>query len=172
LAEDMVEGLSRFSLTEPFPPRVILYNGRESELEEVRQQLIDIHWEEYPRIHFLHPPKVEIIKPEEKVLATSLAGGSELTGARTVERVWPQGILREDEPRIKEKKEENLIPVSEKMDFVVGEDIRKASEEIIGRIEEEKPQEEENKEVSLSSLPAGEIVPSDQPIPSVKKTGF
>jgi len=114
LAEDMVEGLSRFSLTEPFPPRVILYNGRESELEEVRQQLIDIHWEEYPRIHFLHPPKVEIIKPEEKVLATSLAGGSELTGARTVERVWPQGILREDEPRIKEKKEENLIPVSEK----------------------------------------------------------
>jgi hypothetical protein len=150
LVEDLVEGLSRFSFNEPLPARIILYDGREGELEDLRQSLISADWESYQTIKFLHPPKIEIIKPEEKVLATSLAGGVELEGAKEVEVA---GGEREGkrEPEVEaEVKEDNFEKmVDADLGFVVGEDIKRVSEEIMGiPLQEEKPVaiEAENRE--------------------------
>ncbi|QLG69810.1 MAG: hypothetical protein CH104c_0579 [Candidatus Woesebacteria bacterium] len=149
LVEDLVEGLSRFSFNEPLPARIILYDGREGELEDLRQSLISVDWDSYQTIKFLHPPKIEIIRPEEKVLATSLAGGVELEGAKEVEVA---GGEREEkrEPKVEtEVKEDNFERVDEDLGFVVGEDIKKVSEDVMGiPLQEEKPVaiESENRE--------------------------
>lgn len=149
LVEDLVEGLSRFSFNEPLPARIILYDGREGELEDLRQSLISADWDSYQTIKFLHPPKIEIIRPEEKVLATSLAGGVELEGAKEVEVA---GGEREEkrEPKVEtEVKEDNFERVDEDLGFVVGEDIKKVSEDVMGiPLQEEKPVaiEAENRE--------------------------
>lgn len=135
LVEDLVEGISRFSFDQPLPPRIILYDGREGELEDLRQILTTADWDQYPSLKFLHPPKIEIIRPEEKILATSLAGGVELEGAKEVE------LLSEGEEEERESGVERIEPttegdnfktVDENLGFVVGEDIKKVSEEVIG----------------------------------------
>ena len=149
LVEDLVEGLSRFSFNEPLPARIILYDGREGELEDLRQSLISADWDSYQTIKFLHTPKIEIIRPEEKVLATSLAGGVELEGAKEVEVA---GGEREEkrEPKVEtEVKEDNFERVDEDLGFVVGEDIKRVSEDVMGiPLQEEKPVaiEAENRE--------------------------
>ncbi len=113
VVEDVVEGLSRFTGEEPLPSRFIIYDGKEGELEDVKQALIGAQWEDYEKIKFLHTPKVEILSPEKKVLATALAGASEIAHVSFVE----------------EKNEiENITvpapgPAPEEMGFVVGEDI-------------------------------------------------
>ncbi|BCX14520.1 MAG: hypothetical protein KatS3mg088_203 [Patescibacteria group bacterium] len=135
LVEDLVEGISRFSFSQPLPPRIILYDGREGELEDLRQTLTTADWSQYPTLKFLHLPKIEIIRSEEKILAISLAGGVELEGANRVELVSEEGEEREKSgiERIESKAEgDNFKTVDESLDFVVGEDIKKVSEEVIG----------------------------------------
>lgn len=137
LVEDLVEGLSRFSFEEPLPPRIILYDGRESELEDLRQSLINADWNQYQTVKFLHPPKIEIVKPQEKVLATSLAGGVELEGVKEVKIT---GVKKEEVADTEaEVKEDNFQKVDEDLGFVVGEDIKKVSEDVMGTSLEGKP---------------------------------
>lgn len=78
LIDDVTEGLSRFEASSPLPSRFILFDGKGGELEEAKDQLIKHRWEEGDKIKFLHTPKVEILSPERKVLATSLAGANEI----------------------------------------------------------------------------------------------
>lgn len=79
IEDDMAEGLSRLGGSlESFPPRIILFNQNEHELEEVKSSLDDSDWEKMGNSKFVHPPKVEIFDPVKKILAVSLAGGSEL----------------------------------------------------------------------------------------------
>ena len=104
--EDLGEGLSRFSGRDPLPSRVVLYNGKEGELDEVKQALNEADWEKTDKINFLHTPKIEVFSPEEKVLAVALAGGSEIGGVIAVDL----GIKEEG-------------PTVQELGFVVGEDI-------------------------------------------------
>ena len=45
LIEDVNEGLSRFEGTSPLPSRIIVYDGREGEIEEAKDALLSANWE-------------------------------------------------------------------------------------------------------------------------------
>jgi hypothetical protein len=96
LVEDCVEGLTRFAGSESLPSRFIVYNGRQSELEEYRQILLGVSWEDYDNLKFLHTPKIEIVDEKTKLYAVSLAGGAEIANATNL--------------KIIEIKEEKFVP--------------------------------------------------------------
>ncbi|MEK7550628.1 MAG: hypothetical protein AAB535_02485 [Patescibacteria group bacterium] len=87
LADDVVEGLSRFEGASPLPSRIIIFNGRGGELEEARDTLSGVAWDQNTKIQFLHTPKVEILESDKKVLATSLAGAAEIGQASAISNV-------------------------------------------------------------------------------------
>ena len=80
VSDDLLEGLSRLTTDlQNFPSRIILYNQKETELEEIKNNLDKIDWEKIETLKFLHAPTIEILNPNEKILAVSLAGGSEIS---------------------------------------------------------------------------------------------
>ncbi len=85
LIDDVTEGLSRFESSSPLPSRFILFDGKGGELEDAKDQILKNRWEESERVKFLHTPKAEILLPERKVLATSLAGANEIADVSKVE---------------------------------------------------------------------------------------
>lgn len=131
VSDDVIEGLARFASSEPLPSRILIYDGKEGELEDVRQALLDTSWDEHENTKFLHTPKIEVIDPNKKVLATALAGASEIANVSQIGTV-KKGYREESEvegevENVSEPKEE----VSAKdLGFLVGEDVAK-----------EKPQE-------------------------------
>lgn len=82
--DDVVEGLTRFAGNGSLPSRMILYDGKEGMLEETRQELLKVNWEDYERLKFLHTPKVEMTDSKRKIYAVSLAGASEIGNVTTV----------------------------------------------------------------------------------------
>ncbi len=92
LADDVVEGLSRFSDVDMLPSRMLLYDSG-IDLEEVKQLLLAHPWQA-PQKHlpFLHFPKVEILPADFTIRAIALSGGSEVARAT--------GLIdtREEEP--------------------------------------------------------------------------
>ena len=94
LADDVVEGLSRFSDIDMLPSRMLLYDSG-IDLEEVKQLLLAYPWQA-PQKHlpFLHFPKVEILPADFTIRAIALSGGSEVARAT--------GLIdtREEEPSI------------------------------------------------------------------------
>jgi len=85
LVDDVVEGVTRFGDDEALPSRIIIYDGKRVELDEAEQTLLAADWE----INFLHTPKVEIVPPEKKMLAVSLAGASEIGEVEGVKKELP-----------------------------------------------------------------------------------
>lgn len=83
-ADDISEGLSRFSGSIRLPSRFILYDGREGEMEEARQALLSVNWDDYENLKFLHTPKVEVVESKEKLKAICLAGASEMAQVEKV----------------------------------------------------------------------------------------
>lgn len=125
LVEDVTEGLSRFEGAAPLPSRFIVYDGREGELEDVKQTLIQATWGTNEKINFLHTPQVEILEPDRKVLATSLAGANEIGHVLTVvdkEQNDTEEIAKVAEPEPTEPK-----PIesqsAEDLGFSVGQDV-------------------------------------------------
>jgi len=131
IVDDVIEGLVRFSAVEHLPSRILIYDGRVGELEEVQQSLVGVDWKEASggKLNFLHAPKVEIIDTEDKVVAVSLAGASEIGEV--------EGIAAEEERRgvlveeVVEEERDNRPELSRvgevdlgKMGFVVGRDVR------------------------------------------------
>jgi len=155
VSDDVAEGLSRISVGESFPSRFILYDGKEGELEDARQMLIDAKWEDFEKIKFLHTPKIEIISPDKKIQAVSLAGGMELGNAS---KVVKNMALSRDEELDEEFPQNNEIPESgtikidqlesdvertkditpQDVGFVLGEDVSEvkegSDEELPGRM--------------------------------------
>jgi len=153
VVDDLAEGLTRFASQEPFPSRFILYDGREGELQDVEQMLIGASWDSYEKIKFLHSPKVEIIDPESKILATSLAGGLELGNANSV--AYENKTQEVSSPENEEELENVVGTDASGLGFVVGEDIKKVSTQILGT--EEVPQEvvhQQNLPVNIEPLPS------------------
>lgn len=85
LEDDVAEGLARFEGEENLPSRFVLYNGKEGELEDARQSLLKVNWEDFEKLKILHTPKIEITDIKTKIYAVCLAGASELAGAVTLE---------------------------------------------------------------------------------------
>ena len=87
LVEDVVEGLTRFEGSGAFPSRFVLYDGKDKQIEEVQQQLINVNWDDHKTVKFLHPPKIEIVNADKKLDAISFAGAAEMGEVQKVERV-------------------------------------------------------------------------------------
>lgn len=80
-ANDVVEGLTRFTDVDMLPSRMLLYDSG-LDLEEIRQQLLAHPWQA-PQTHlpFLHFPKIEVLPSDFTIRATALAGGTEVAKA-------------------------------------------------------------------------------------------
>lgn len=128
IVDDVSEGLARFTTKEAFPSRIVLYDGKEAELEEVRQNLINVSWESVDKIKFLHTPKIEIILPERKILAVCLAGASEIAGVSGV--VAKSQEEAKEEPAPLEQIANLKIPENkvtpEELGFAIGKDVTRA----------------------------------------------
>ncbi len=129
IAEDVMEGLVRFKLPDNLPSRILIFDGKEGQLEEVRQALVGVDWlspEVSEKVKFLHIPKVEIVEPREKVLAVCLAGASEIGQANSVSFAGSTGEELVGETPIEEDQknfeESDVSP--EELGFVAGADIR------------------------------------------------
>lgn len=127
LIDDVAEGLSRFTQGENVPSRFIIYDGREAELDEARQTLHKVNWEDFPDLKLLHAPKVEMVDAKRKIDATSLAGASELADVTTIKST--EEPKEEEEAEI-ETKEDYLVEQGsyvspEKFGFAMEKDIAK-----------------------------------------------
>ncbi len=124
VVDDVVEGLTRFGQSDPFPSRLIIYDGKEGELDEIRQTLLKVNWDDYSNLKFLHTPKIESVSPDRKVHAVALAGASELTDIKTIQVAGKRQEKMEEEVV---KKVETLAPQEpvspQELGFVVGKDI-------------------------------------------------
>lgn len=120
LIEDVTEGLSRFEGANPLPSRFIVYNGKEGELEEAKETLLQTSWEGFDKIKFLHTPKAEVLSSERKVLATSLAGAAEIGNVSQVDSPAPV-FPEEKEETIENNTNETLN--AENLGFAIGEDV-------------------------------------------------
>ncbi len=119
LIEDMVEGLSRFAGAETVPTRWLLYDGKEVDLGEIKQELIKADWQDVGQnLKFLHTPQVEITSERDKVEAVSIAGASEMGEIK--------GIEGAEVVTDKNVSEAELSPAD--LGFVVDQDIRKVTE--------------------------------------------
>ena len=126
--DDVGEGLSRFSLAEGLPSRIVIYDGKEGELEEIKDVLIASNWENMDQVKFLHTPKIEILSPGKKVTAVALAGAAEIAGVVGVVQKKEESF-EEEEPS---KDLQNVVAPQpslspEELGFVVGEDIASKS---------------------------------------------
>lgn len=134
LADDVIEGLSRFDGVAPLPTRFVVYDGREGDLENVKQTLIQANWSG-GKINFLHTPQVEILATDRKVLATALAGGAEIGN---VTSVATSDESEEEEQTIEGKHEEptqEQKPISaENLGFSVGGDVSSMKKEDVQNI--------------------------------------
>lgn len=130
--DDVVEGLSRFSLDRA-PSRFILYDGRGGDLEDVRQNLIQANWDDNKNINFLHTPKIEVMDPDEKLRAVSLAGASEIANVETIKDKTAATVQEFESDEIDTpvgsdagnliEPEDDVTP--EELGFVVGQDAAK-----------------------------------------------
>jgi hypothetical protein len=124
IVDDVTEGLVRFSQDGSLPSRFILYDGKEGEIDEVKQTLLKANWDDVDKVKFLHTPKIESFSPREKIDAVSLAGASELENVTSVDKSENEtGASLE-----KDKDVENVVATDEvlsaqELGFAVGKDI-------------------------------------------------
>src|SRR3972149_4369415 len=145
IVDDVIEGLVRFSQDGSLPSRFILYDGKEGEIDEVKQTLLKANWDDVDKVKFLHTPKIESFNPKQKVDEVSLAGASELANVTSVEKL-------EEEAGLKKAKEvENVISPdtsvsAQELGFAVGQDIT-----TIKDTEEPKETQEEKEQIEVPS---------------------
>lgn len=156
VADDVVEGLTRFSGGDLLPSRFILYDGKEAELEDARQELTTANWDELGRVKFLHPPKIEILEIAKKIRAVSLAGASELAEVNTIAEA-PETKAETVEPTA--EKVEDIPATPKEFGFVVNEDIAKDDQKTVDVEPNEVLSEED-------ALPQGEEVNNVVPLDS------
>ena len=127
LVEDVTEGLSRFEGATPLPSRFIIYNGKEGELEEAKETLLQASWEGVEKIKFLHTPNAEVFGIDKKVLATCLAGAAEIGHVSQVDSQEPSN-LEDNEEVASQPQVEDATP--EDLGFAIGQDISAKRAEI------------------------------------------
>ena len=114
LYDDFEKGLSQFASEEVLPSKIVLYDGDDKVLEDIREELLSYPWQKNTK--FLHVPKIDILPWDFSIKAIVEAGMHEF--AQTGEP--DKGIQAET----LEKKEEDF-------GFVENKDIVKTYEEEI-----------------------------------------
>lgn len=167
IVDDVVEGLARFSETKDLPSRFMIYDGKEGDLENSRQELMKYDWTSQNKLQFLHTPKIEIIDADRKVYAVSLAGASEIANVKTLEvaeTANPEALTDDEEvyaqaPSEEQKFEEEEDKIEEEEatpeDFGFTSNIAEASEPI-AFAEEAGLTENTNSNISQASNPVAQ----------------
>lgn len=130
VVDDMVEALTRLGPDKHLPARVLLYDGKEAQLEEVKQEILAADWET-DKTNFVHTPRVEIVDPDDKALSVCVAGASEMTEVKSVavsgkykgveDKGSIQAPINLDKEQKPEEQKDNLVP--EDVGFAVNQDI-------------------------------------------------
>lgn len=116
IEEDMTEGLSRLGTNqENFPSRIILFNQKEHELEEVKNSLDGVDWNKIGNSKFIHTPRIEIFDPAKKIMAVALAGGSELGEVN--------GFVEQQAPEVRPETVVEELPIEEISNFEEPSDV-------------------------------------------------
>jgi len=127
VVEDVIEGLTRLASEEMFPSRFIIYDARDTEIEDVKQTLLKANWDDLGEVRFLHTPKIEEFSSEKKVAAVALAGASEFANVSHVEKVTDKPevspSVEESKDWIKNSASTEVPPLLEEMGFVLDKDI-------------------------------------------------
>ena len=127
VVEDVAEGLTRFADNKSIPSRFLLYDGKEGELEEVRQELIKANWDDYEKIKFLHTPHIEIITPDRKLDAVSLAGAVDIANVTSLMGEETHEVTPTDESESGTPADDNVESIQpEDLGFALGTDITHA----------------------------------------------
>lgn len=95
IVEDVVEGISRFKVSDNLPSRIILFNSMH-DLSELIQSLLSVDWQS--QFHFLHIPKIESLPKDVTIRALSVAGGSEVAKSLGITLAPHQVKAVADEP--------------------------------------------------------------------------
>lgn len=145
LADDCIEALTKFGSNDALPSRIIIYNGKEGELEEGKQSLMEVVWDTHENIKFLHTPKIETISPVQKVAAICLAGGSEMAKVSSVttsqeeQEKAASEVKKEVVGQTEEIDEEpNVQPPQISIDslgFSLGKDVTEPAPEVVGQVQ-------------------------------------
>jgi hypothetical protein len=128
LVEDVTEGLSRFESASPLPSRIIVYDGKEGELDEAKEALMQASWNEQGNIKFLHTPKAEVLSSDRKVLATCLAGAAEVGDVSRVASGEPSYEEKEEGKVGEEAPTESVA--AEDLGFAIGKDVSAQRKEV------------------------------------------
>lgn len=118
IVDDLSEGLTRLVVQDSLPSRFVLYDGKEAELEEARQALMGVDWQEFTTLKILHTPKIEIIDTEKKIWAISLAGGAEMAHVTSVEALEARQTGLSQEREIQPESEQES-PTPQELGFVI-----------------------------------------------------
>lgn len=184
IVDDTKEGLASAKLDKPLPPRFVLYDGRQDELDEVKQSLIKHDWETDDDIRFLHAPTVDILDQEQKVLAVSLAGAAETQSAKTVQKSFATSaagagmaavIEEKDDEAVADESEEVEVEeqnIEEKdaseLGFDVGEDIAGHAQDILDMDVKKGVQVSANQQpVQPQPVQSQEVAPPQQKGPGI-----
>src|SRR5258708_346580 len=125
ITDDVIEGLARFGKMETTPSRFLLFDSKEHDLEDVKQELIKTDWDlNGEKVKFLHTPQVEIIDPKEKMVALCLAGASEI--AQIAEVNFSDKKTKEQPEKMVEGKD---VIDAAMLGFSIGNDISPAAHE-------------------------------------------
>lgn len=152
--DDVVEGLTRFSSSDTLPSRILIYDGKEGDLEDMRQEIMAHDWSEVEKIKFLHTPKVELLDPEQKVVSVALAGAAEIGEVSSVEtfKNEEEGVAPELTPETELENEENqniqTVRSSEELGFVVDQDVA----EVPGKLAPEETPVEVGQQVPVPTM--------------------
>lgn len=136
LFDDVVEGIGRFNFHDAVPSRFILFDGKEGELVEAKQSLLEGPWEHVTKFKLLHTPKIEILDGEKKVEAVSLGGAAEIGKVSKIR--MPDA---DEKPKAAEdlREHQNVAEVHpENFGFVVEKDIKNEKEQPPSKVEDSK----------------------------------
>ncbi len=136
ITEDVTEGLSRFEGASPLPSRMIVFDGKGGELEEAKEELMKASWDGNEKMKFLHTPKAEILMSDRKVLATCLAGATEIGEVTAISSKEEKPVEESYPPEaeIKNVTEPDEETTAEDLGFSINEDVsgtQKREEEFV-----------------------------------------
>lgn len=94
IVSNLEDTLKSFTELEVLPSRIMLYGDNSQQLESVRQQLLKHPWP--TRVNFLHFPKIEILSQDDPIVATCLAGASEIATQMGEELAIEEASIQED----------------------------------------------------------------------------
>lgn len=125
IEDDLTEGLVRLSGNlESLPSRVILFNQKEQELEDLKETLNNADWPKIGASKFVHTPRVEIFDPVKKIVAVTLAGGSEMgaVGGINVGNLESRSEVEEVASNV-ESEDKQVVNVNEEQETFIPEEV-------------------------------------------------